>query len=52
MASAPAISFGAAGVFSYDTETRDGIFSTLEKHNVKEIDTAIIYVSHPRRSGS
>jgi len=43
MASAPAIVFGAAGIFSNDIETRDGLFSTLEKHHVKEIDTAIIY---------
>jgi len=42
--SAPAISFGAAGVNFLDEGVLDGMLSTLEKHNVKEIDTAFIYV--------
>lgn len=43
MVSAPIISFGTAGVVSYDTETRNEIFNTLERHNVKELDTAYVY---------
>jgi hypothetical protein len=42
--SAPAISFGTAGVARWPTETVEGLLSTLEKHNVKELDTALLYV--------
>lgn len=42
--SAPKISFGAAGFSSLPREVQEGFLETLEKHNVKELDTAIIYV--------
>ena len=46
--SAPAIVFGTAGISSLDTETARGIISVLEKHNVKELDTAYVYVRYPK----
>lgn len=48
--SAPAIVFGTAGISSFDTETAKGIISVLEKHNVKELDTAFLYVRYPNYS--
>jgi hypothetical protein len=46
--SAPAIVFGTAGISSLDTETAKGIVSVLEKHNVKELDTAYVYVRYSK----
>jgi hypothetical protein len=46
--SAPAIVFGTAGISSLDTETAKGIVGVLEKHNVKELDTAYVYVCYPK----
>ena len=46
--SAPAIVFGTAGISSLDTQTAQGIISVLEKHNVKELDTAYVYVRYPK----
>jgi hypothetical protein len=43
--SAPSISFGAFGVHAFGDDLEE-VFKTLEKHNVKELDTANIYVSH------
>jgi aflatoxin B1 aldehyde reductase len=48
--SAPAIVFGTAGISSLDTEAAKGIVSVLEKHNVKELDTAYVYVRYPNCS--
>ena len=45
--SAPAIVFGTAGISSLDTETAKGMVSVLEKHYVKELDTAYVYVRYP-----
>lgn len=42
---APAIVFGSAGIASFSTETVTEMLEILEKHNVKQIDTASIYVS-------
>ncbi len=41
---APAIVFGAAGVAAFSTEQLNEIFDILDKHNIKEIDTARLYV--------
>lgn len=41
---APNISFGGGGIGFFPRELLDGMVETLEKHNVKEIDTAFIYV--------
>jgi aflatoxin B1 aldehyde reductase len=43
--SAPSIVFGSAGVASFSTETVKEMLNILEKHNIKQIDTASIYVS-------
>ncbi|KAH7407320.1 NADP-dependent oxidoreductase domain-containing protein [Cadophora sp. MPI-SDFR-AT-0126] len=43
MAQAPKIVFGAAGVAAFSSEQLSEIFDILDKHNVKEIDTARIY---------
>lgn len=40
----PTIVFGTAGIVAWSTEVLDGMLSTLEKHNVKDLDTAYIYV--------
>jgi aflatoxin B1 aldehyde reductase len=40
--SAPSISFGAFGVHAFGDDLEE-VFKTLEKHNVKELDTANIY---------
>lgn len=47
MVKAPAIVFGAAGVAAFSTEQLNEIFDILDKHNVKELDTARLYVSLP-----
>lgn len=44
MAQAPKIVFGAAGVSAFSTEQLDEIYNILDKHNVKELDTARLYV--------
>jgi aflatoxin B1 aldehyde reductase len=44
----PTIVFGTAGVVAMSTEVLNGMLSTLEKHNVKNIDTAFIYVWLPQ----
>jgi len=41
----PTIVYGTAGVVAMSTKVLNGMLSTLEKHNVKNIDTAYIYVS-------
>ncbi|KAG0646182.1 Oxidoreductase sirO [Hyphodiscus hymeniophilus] len=41
----PALAYGTAGVNAFTPEVLDAIFTTLEKHNVKELDTARGYVS-------
>jgi len=38
------ISFGTAGIYAVATDTVHEMLNTLEKHNVKELDTASIYV--------
>lgn len=43
----PTIVFGTAGVVAMSTEVLGQMLSTLEKHNVKELDTAFIYVYYP-----
>jgi aflatoxin B1 aldehyde reductase len=43
--SAPAMVFGSAGIASFATETVKEMLDILEKHDVKQIDTASIYVS-------
>jgi len=43
MAQAPKIVFGAAGVSAFSTEQLDEIYNILDKHNVKELDTARLY---------
>jgi aflatoxin B1 aldehyde reductase len=43
--SAPSIVFGSAGIASLSTETANEMLNILEKHNIKQIDTASIYVS-------
>jgi hypothetical protein len=43
--SAPAIVFGAAGASAWSSEQTTEFLQILEKHNVKELDTAYIYVS-------
>jgi hypothetical protein len=40
----PTIIYGTAGIQSFSAEDLDKIFSTLEKYNVKELDTAYLYV--------
>jgi len=40
---APKVSFGTAGVSSLAPEVVEGLLGVLEKHNVKELDTAYIY---------
>jgi hypothetical protein len=42
--SKPTIVFGTAGVLALSTEDLNSMLSTLEKHNVKNLDTAYIYV--------
>lgn len=44
MSKAPAIVFGTAGVAAFSTEQLNEVFDILEKHNVKELDTARLYV--------
>ena len=44
----PTIVFGVAGIAAMSDEVRNGMFSTLEKHDVKEIDTAFSYVCCPQ----
>jgi len=41
----PTICFGAAGVFHMTTELLVEMLDTLQKHDVKEMDTAFIYAS-------
>ena len=48
MASKPTIIYGTAGVVVMSKEVLDGMLSTLKTHNVKNIDTAFIYVWHPQ----
>lgn len=43
----PTIVYGTAGVVAFSTEVLDQMLNTLEKHSVKEIDTAYIYVWLP-----
>ncbi|KAH7357073.1 NADP-dependent oxidoreductase domain-containing protein [Rhexocercosporidium sp. MPI-PUGE-AT-0058] len=43
MAQAPAIVFGTAGVRAFSTEQLTEVFDILDKHNVKQLDTARIY---------
>ena len=43
--STPVISYGTAGIAAMSTEVLNGILDTLAKHNVKELDTAFVYVS-------
>jgi hypothetical protein len=40
----PTIVFGAAGIVAMSTEVLNQMLSTLEKHNVTEVDTAFVYV--------
>jgi hypothetical protein len=40
----PTIVYGTAGVVAFSTEVLDQMLNTLEKHNVKELDTAFVYV--------
>lgn len=47
MAQAPAIVFGTAGVGAFSTEQLSEVFDILDKHNVKQLDTARLYVSLP-----
>ena len=42
--SAPTVVFGTAGIAALSTETLNDMLSVLEKHHVKELDTAFIYV--------
>jgi aflatoxin B1 aldehyde reductase len=42
--SAPSMVFGSAGIATFATETVKEMLNILEKHNVKQIDTASIYV--------
>jgi hypothetical protein len=44
----PTIVFGVAGIIAMSDEVLSGMFSALEKHNVKEIDTAFVYVCCPQ----
>jgi len=43
--SIPKISFGTAGAFHLSTEVLNDMLDMLEKHDVKEIDTAYVYGS-------
>ncbi|KAL2073585.1 hypothetical protein VTL71DRAFT_10911 [Oculimacula yallundae] len=43
MSQAPEIVFGAFGIDTYSTEQFNEILDTLDKHNVKQIDTARAY---------
>ena len=43
--SIPTISFGTAGAFHLSTEVLNDMLDMLEKHDVKEVDTAYIYGS-------
>ncbi|KAH6721906.1 NADP-dependent oxidoreductase domain-containing protein [Leptodontidium sp. MPI-SDFR-AT-0119] len=43
MAQAPAIVFGTAGVGAFSTEQLSEVFDILDKHNVKQLDTARLY---------
>jgi aryl-alcohol dehydrogenase-like predicted oxidoreductase len=43
--SAPKLSFGTAVIASFDDEVLKSVFNTLEKNNVKELDSASGYVS-------
>ncbi|CZT13047.1 hypothetical protein WAI453_005890 [Rhynchosporium graminicola] len=43
MSQAPAVVFGAAGVANFSTEQFTEILDILDKHNVKQIDTARLY---------
>lgn len=45
MAHAPEIVFGTAGAAAWSTEQTDGFLQILKNHNVKELDTAFVYVS-------
>ncbi len=47
--SAPSIVFGTAGIAAFSTEESNKILDILEKHNIKQLDTASVYVG-PRSS--
>jgi aflatoxin B1 aldehyde reductase len=42
--STPSIVFGTAGIAALSTEDSKEILNILEKHNVKQLDTASVYV--------
>lgn len=45
--SAPAVVFGTAAAAAWSSDMTTEFFEILEKHNVKELDTAYIYVYIP-----
>jgi len=47
----PNISFGGGGIGFFPRELLDGMVEILEKHNVKEIDTAFIYPESEKMIG-
>ncbi len=42
--SGASIVFGAAGFAAFSSETVNNVLDILQKHNVKELDTASLYV--------